>query len=97
MAKLEPGAVEVNPTTDLTPESVKRFGGYASPISAHVGENGVTMGGLTVWDEYVCAAIPAVIARMQQFEDWAMVGATAGMVADLCLIERKKREAVNAG
>lgn len=71
-------------------QKADRLGGYASP--ATVGD--VTVGGLTVWDHYVMAAIPAVVARVDSRDpdQWARVGMTAAMVADLALLERKKRE-----
>lgn len=85
------------PTGALPSDGVanpERFGGYASPRRQRAGETEISVGGLTVWDRYVMAAIPAVIARVDQRDpdQWALVGATAAMVADLALVERKKRE-----
>jgi hypothetical protein len=87
-ASPEPGA-SVRPV-----DEPKRLGGYASPTHRKVGETEHLAGGLTVWDHYVIAAIPAIVARVNFYnnEEWALVGKTAAMVADLALVERKLRE-----
>lgn len=77
----------------------ERLGPHANPQAKTAGELSLAEGGLTVWDSYVIAAIPAIVSRVNNLEpeQWASVGAAAAMVADLALAERKKREAANVG
>lgn len=86
-----------DPVADMTPEAVKRLGGYASPLSAHSGESGVTMGGLTVWDEYVIAIAPEIFKCAPHNAHQTEIAAGIATMADAILAERKKREQANAG
>lgn len=68
-------------------------GGFAAPVSFHVGEVGTTRGGMTVWDEYVVAMLPAMVARARTDnpDDWAGVVKVTTSLADALIRERENR------